>query len=68
MQPGEIRSWTDEQGLEWTATCTGRTADTYEEFDEVKGAVLEQWASAKLEEELSARIAVSTVKDGNSPG
>lgn len=63
MQPGEVRSWTDEQGLEWTAACTGRTADTYEDFDEVKGAVSEQWAGAKLEEELAALRAACVVRD-----
>lgn len=63
MEPGEVRSWTDGQGLEWTVTCTGRSADTYETFDEVKGAVSEQWAAARLEEELAARAAACVVRD-----
>lgn len=63
LEPGDIQSWTDQQGLEWTVTCTGRTADTYEEFENVRGAVSEQWASAKLAEELAARAATCSVRD-----
>ena len=63
MEPGEVRGWTDEQGLEWTVTCTGRTADSYEKFEDVSGAVSEQWASARLEEELAARAAACAVRD-----
>lgn len=63
MEEGDECGWTDEYGLEWTLVCTGRSEDTYQAFDDVKGAVSEQWASAKLAEELSARIADSSVED-----
>lgn len=63
MEEGDECGWTDEYGLEWTLVCTSRSEDTYQAFDNVKGAVSEQWASAKLEEELSARIAESSVED-----
>ena len=63
MEPGDVQSWTDEQGLDWVVVCTERTADTYEEFDNVKGAVSEQWASARLEEELAAHAAACSVRD-----
>lgn len=63
LEPGGVQSWTDQQGLEWTVTCTERTADTYEEFENVRGAVSEQWASARLEKELAARAAACAVRD-----
>lgn len=63
LEPGDVQSWTDQQGLEWMVTCTGRTADSYEEFEDVRGAVSEQWASARLEEELAARAAACAVRD-----
>lgn len=63
MAEGDERGWTDEHGMEWTLVCTSRSENTYQAFEDVRGAVSEQWASAKLEEELSARIAESTVED-----
>lgn len=61
MTPGDVSQWSDEYGMEWTLVCTGRSEDTYAPYEDVKGAVSEQWASAKLAEELSARAAQSTV-------
>lgn len=63
LAPGDVQSWTDSQGMEWTVVCTSRTEDVCEDFEDVKGAVSEQWASAKLAEELTARAAASSVQD-----
>lgn len=63
LAPGDVQSWTDSQGMEWTVVCTSRAEDVCEDFEDVKGAVSEQWASAKLAEELTARAAASSVQD-----
>lgn len=61
MAPGDVSQWSDEYGMEWMLVCTGRSEDTYAAYEDVKGAVSEQWAGAKLAEEISARAARSTV-------
>lgn len=65
MAPGDVSQWSDEYGLEWTLVCTGRSEDTYAAYEDVKGAVSEQWASAKLAEELSARAARCAVTEND---
>lgn len=63
LEPGETDSWTDEYGIEWTATCKSREEGTYQPFAEVQGAVAEQYAGGMLVQELADRISVSEILD-----
>lgn len=63
LPEGEVKSWLDEYGMEWTLLCTGREEDTYEPFADVRGAVLEQYATEQLKLGLEERIQESTVED-----
>ena len=63
LPAGEEAVWTDEYNQEWTLLCTSREDGTYQLFEEVMGAVSEQYANEKLEQEWKERIAVSVVED-----
>lgn len=56
-------SWTDGYGMEWTLLCTNRTENTYEPFEDVRGAVLEQYANEQLKQGMEERISESAVED-----
>lgn len=59
---GQTAMWTDDNGIEWTLLCTGREENTFEAYENVAGAVSEQWASQKLTEEMDRRIEESTIQ------
>lgn len=63
LYPDQEALWTDEYGIEWTAVCTARTPDTYQPFEDVQGAVGEQYAAEYLSAELDRRVADSAVED-----
>ena len=60
---GQEANWTDEYGQVWELRCTGRTPDTYEPFEDISGAVGEQYAGEQLELELERRTDESTIED-----
>lgn len=62
MSEGEERNWTDAYGQEWNVVCMNRAEGRVPSFEEVKGAVSEQYASEKLETELMERIERSKVE------
>lgn len=63
LYPEQEASWIDEYGMEWTAVCTSRTPDTYLPFEDVQGAVGEQYAAEQLALALDRRAADSVVED-----
>lgn len=63
LPENEEYSWTDEYGMEWILYCTGRTENTYETFEDVRGAVLEQYASEQLSLGLEERVNESRIED-----
>lgn len=62
LSEGEERDWTDEYGQEWNVSCISRTKGNALSFEEVKGAVSEQYANEKLETELNERIKRSKIE------
>lgn len=60
---GGEAAWTDDQGMEWRVRCLSREPDSYQPFEDVRGAVSEQCAEERLQEELEERILESEVKD-----
>lgn len=69
LQVGESQTWTDGQGLEWTAVCTARAEDSFAPLEEVRGAASQQYAAQRVSEELARRTAESAVEDlrGETP-
>ena len=63
MYPGQETDWINENGLEWTAVCISREPDTYQPFEDVQGAVGEQYAAEQLRLEWERRFADSIVED-----
>lgn len=63
LSVGEEYRWVDVDNREWILLCTNREEGAYQPFEEVMGAVSEQYASEKLEKELSERIAASKIED-----
>lgn len=63
LSEGESHIWKDEYGRDCELVCKKKTEDHYAPYDEVSGAVLEQYAAWKLEQELNQRIAKSSVRD-----
>lgn len=63
LSEGEDSCWLDEYDREWILQCTSREEGTYQPFEEVMGAVSEQYASERLEKELSEKVAASEVED-----
>lgn len=63
MEEGETETWTDEYGLEWQVTCTDKTDSSYAAFEDVRGAVAEQYAAAQLQKILDNKITESKVED-----
>lgn len=63
LPAGERYGWTDEYGMEWEAFCKSRGEGTYQPFDEVQGAVAEQYAAGMLTRELDERIYESEISD-----
>lgn len=63
LPEGETAVWTDDNGIEWTLLCTGREENTFETYEDVAGAVAEQWASRELAEEMARRIEESTIQN-----
>lgn len=66
LNAGDTVVWTDGYGRACTLVCTNKDEDTYAAYEEVSGAVLEQYAAWQFEEELNRRAAESTVMDGRS--
>lgn len=62
LSEGEERGWLDEYGQEWNVSCISRTKGNALTFEEVKGAVSEQYANEKLETELNERIKRSKIE------
>ena len=60
---GQEASWTDEYGMEWTALCVSRTEDVYQPFEDIQGAVGQQYAAHQLTQELDRRAGESRVED-----
>lgn len=60
---GERYGWTDEYGMEWEAFCKSREEGSYQPFDEVQGAVAEQYAADMLARELEDRTGASEILD-----
>lgn len=63
LSTGEEYRWMDVYNREWVLLCTNREEGAYQPFEEVMGAVSEQYASEKLEEEWNERIAISVIED-----
>lgn len=63
LYPNQEAQWLDEYGMEWTAVCISRTPDTYQPFEDVQGAVGEQYAADALTLALEQWIANSVVED-----
>lgn len=63
MEEGETKTWIDEYGLAWQATCTNKTVASYAAFEEVRGAVAEQFAASQVQAILNEKIAGSKVED-----
>lgn len=63
LEEGESGSWTDEYGLDWEVFCKSRGEETCQPFDEVRGAVAEQYAAGMLTQELADRISASEILD-----
>ncbi len=61
LSEGEERNWTDVYGQEWNTVCISRREGDALSYEEVKGAVSEQYASEKLETELNERIKRSEI-------
>lgn len=63
LPEGGEADWTDDRNLEWRVYCVSREADSYQPFEDVMGAVSEQYADEKLREELEERVNGSEVED-----
>lgn len=60
---GQEATWTDEYGMEWTALCVSRTEDVYQPFEDIRGAVGQQYAAHQLALELDRRAGESRIED-----
>lgn len=63
LEEGETAEWIDVYGRSCTLVCTKKVADSYDSYEEVKGAVLEQYASEQLELQLAQRMEEHVIQD-----
>lgn len=63
LPEGGESGWTDIYGNEWNVRCTSREEGSCLPFEEVAGAVSEQYARERFEQELAQRAGSSRVED-----